>query len=92
MISSLSGINSIPETFKNKFNAYSLAQVGKQVVFNGFKNDVRLQIYSMNGEELLSKNVSGTKTFDVSSTKLGQGSYLVRVTDSDYSRCIRIQR
>ena len=51
MITSLSGINSIPETFKNKFNAYSLAQVGKQVVFNGFKNDVRLQIYSMNGEE-----------------------------------------
>lgn len=92
VISSLSGINSIPETFKNKFNAYSLAQVGKQVVFNGFKNDVRLQIYSMNGEELLSKNVSGTKTFDLSSTKLGQGSYLVRVTDSDYSRCIRIQR
>ena len=92
IIQSMQGTNAIPESFKNQVNAHSIAQYGNTVFFNGFKNDVKVQIYSLDGTEVLATKISGQKSLDLTSTNLSKGVYMIRITDSEYSRSVRIQR
>lgn len=92
IIQSMQGINAIPENQQKMVSAHPIAQYGKTLFFAGFDNNVQVEIFALNGERLFKTELSNQNSLDLTKTGLSKGVYMVRVSDSKYSRSVRIQR
>lgn len=73
-------------------NTHPITQYGNKVFFAGFDSNVHVEIFALNGERLFKTNISKANSLDLTKTGLSKGVYMVRVSDSKYSRSVRIQR
>lgn len=69
-----------------------ISQVGNTLQFSNTQKFNTVSLYSLNGRELVSRDIRGLKTVRLNGSSLSTGSYIVRLTgDHSFTRKIIIQ-
>ncbi len=91
IITSLKDVN-LPILKPATTSKATLAQVGKEVLFNGFTKAATLRVFDMNGNTVKQLTINGNGSIPVQDLTPAQGTYILRISENHFNKTIRLTR